>query len=58
MNGSRGMGVLWWTFNSTVCIAGGIWALSIGLWWGMFGIVFGVLGIPILLRKLRARNYF
>ena len=57
-NSDRGMGFLWWSFNSFVCVAGGFWALWIGLWWGGLGIIAGLAGIPIIARKVREGNWF
>jgi hypothetical protein len=51
------MGWLWWGFNSFVVIAGGVSAMTMGAWWGVFGIAFGLLGIPIIVRKFREGNY-
>jgi hypothetical protein len=54
--GDQGMGVLWWGFNSFVCVVGGLWVLSIGLWWGALAIPAGLAGIPIIASKARAGN--
>jgi hypothetical protein len=51
------MGALWWSFNSVVCSFGGLWVVSIGLWWRVLIVLGGLMGLPIAVRKCRARYY-
>jgi len=55
--GARGPGVLWFGFNSSVCVVGGCWVLWSGLWWGALVIIAGIAGIPFIARKARAGNW-
>ena len=56
--GARGLGVIWWAFNSTVGIVGGVWMTAIGIWWGLLCIVGGIAGVRMIPRKARAGNWF